>query len=75
MYKEVGSWLSHCATSRRIAGLIPEGFIETFYSLNLSARPITLGSNQTNRSEYWVCFLGVKAAGACNGIALPYLLT
>jgi hypothetical protein len=49
MCKGVGSWSRYCATSRKVTGLIPEGFIETFYSLNLSARPITLGSKQTNR--------------------------
>ena len=64
MCKGVDSWLRHCVTSWKVAGLIPEGFIGTFYSLGISAPPMTLWSNQTNRSEYRLCFLGVKAADA-----------
>jgi hypothetical protein len=28
---EGGSWLRHCATSRKVAGSIPEGVIGIFY--------------------------------------------
>jgi hypothetical protein len=55
----------HCATSRNVAGLIPDGVIEIFYWLNLSGRTMVLRSTQpltemSTRTIFWV----VKAAGA-----------
>jgi hypothetical protein len=59
------SWLSHCATNRKIAGSIPDGVTGIFQWLNPSGRIVALGSTQPltemstrNRS------LGVKTAGA-----------
>ena len=46
------SWLRHCATSRKIAGSIPEV---------VNGPEVDSGSN---RNEYQEYFLGVKAAGA-----------
>jgi hypothetical protein len=40
------SWLRHCATSRKVAGSIPDGVIGIFYSLNPSRRTMALGSTQ-----------------------------
>jgi hypothetical protein len=52
--------LRHCATSRKVAGLIPDGII----GLNPSGRTMALGSIlASNRNECQECFLGVKAAG------------
>ena len=56
------SWLRHCATIRKVAGLIPDGF---FYCHNPSGRTMSLGSTQpltdmSTRNISW----GVKAAGA-----------
>jgi hypothetical protein len=59
------SWLRHCATSRKVAGSIPDG-VSGFFSLPLFFRPqYGPGVNSaSNRNEYQECFLGVKAAGA-----------
>ena len=59
------SWLRHCATSRKVAGSIPDGVIGIF-SLTLSFRPhygpgVDSASNRNECQEY---FLGIKAAGA-----------
>jgi hypothetical protein len=40
------SWLRHCVTSRKVAGLIPDGVIGTFRWHNLSGRIIVLRSAQ-----------------------------
>jgi len=37
----------HCATSRKVAGSIPDGVIAIFHLLNSSGRPMPLGSNKT----------------------------
>ena len=37
------SWLRHCATSRNVAGLIPDGFIGIFHWHNPSSRTMLLG--------------------------------
>ena len=57
--------LSHCATSRKVAGSIPEGVIGLFHWHNPSGRTMALGSTQpltemSTRNIYW----DVKAAGA-----------
>jgi hypothetical protein len=40
------SWLRHCATSRKVAGSIPDGVTGNFQLLNPSGRIVTLGSTQ-----------------------------
>ena len=40
------SWLRHRATSRKVAGSIPDGDIEIFHWHNPSGRTIALGSTQ-----------------------------
>jgi hypothetical protein len=40
------SWLRHCATSRKVAGLIPDEVIECFSSPNPASRTMALGSTQ-----------------------------
>jgi len=57
-------WLRHCATSRKIAGSIPDGVIGIFHWHNPSGRTTALGSTQpltemSTRNISW----GVKAAG------------
>ena len=59
------SWLRHCATSRKVAGSIPDGVSGIFHSHNPSGRTTALGSTQpltemSTRNISW----GVKAAGA-----------
>jgi hypothetical protein len=58
------SWLRHCATSRKVAGSVPDGVIGLFHWNNRSGRTITLGLTQplieiSTRNISW----GVKAAG------------
>jgi len=40
------SWLSHCATSRKLAGSIPDGVIGIFYCINISGRTKALESTR-----------------------------
>jgi hypothetical protein len=40
------SWLRHCATSRKVAGSIPDGVIGIFLGHNPSGRTMALGSTQ-----------------------------
>jgi len=40
------SWLRHCATSRKVAGSIPDGVTGIFHSHNPSGRTMALGSTQ-----------------------------
>ena len=40
------SWLRHCATSRKVAGLIPDGVTGIFHWHNLSGRTMALGLTQ-----------------------------
>ena len=55
----------HYATNRQVACLIPDGVIGIFQWHNPSGRTMALGVNSaSNRNEYQVYFLGVKAAGA-----------
>ena len=59
------SWLRHCATSRKVAGSIPDGVIGIFHWHNPSGRTMALGvDSASNRNEYQEYFLGVKAAVA-----------
>jgi hypothetical protein len=59
------SYLKHCATSRKVAGLIPHGVNGIFYWHNPSGRTMALGSTQalTEMSTRNIS-LGVKAADA-----------
>jgi hypothetical protein len=52
------SWLRHCATSRKVAGSIPDGVIGICIEMILPA------DSASNRNEFQEYFLGVKAAGA-----------
>ena len=40
------SWLRHCATSRKVAGSIPDGVTGIFHLYNPSGRTVALGSTQ-----------------------------
>ena len=40
------SWMRHCATSRKVAGLISHWYVEIFYSPNPSSRIRALGTTQ-----------------------------
>jgi len=59
-------WLRHCASSRKVAGSIPDGGTEIFHEHNNpSGHIMALGSTQpltemSTRNISW----GVKAAGA-----------
>ena len=44
-----GSWLRHCATSRKDSGSIPDGVTGVFHWLNTSGRTMALGSTQPVR--------------------------
>jgi hypothetical protein len=39
------SWWRHCATNRKVAGSIPDGFIKVFHRHNPSDGTMTLGLN------------------------------
>ena len=59
------SWMRHCASSRKVAGSIPDGVVGIFHWHNPSDRIMALGFTQplaemSTRNAYW----GVKAAGA-----------
>ena len=43
---ELRSWLRHCATSRKVAGLTPDGVIGILHLRNPSGRTMTLGLTQ-----------------------------
>jgi hypothetical protein len=58
------SWLSHSATSRSVAGSIPDGSVQFYHHHNPSDRTMAMGSTQPvaemgSRNVVW----GVKAAG------------
>jgi len=59
------SWLRHCATSRKVAGSIPDGAIGIFHLFNPSGRTVALGLIQsvTEMSSRNIS-MGLKAAGA-----------
>jgi len=42
----VAQWLRHCATTRKVAGSIPDGVTGTFHLHNPSDRTMALGSTQ-----------------------------
>jgi len=52
------SWLRHCATSRQVAGSIPDGVIGIFHGYNPSGRTVALGltlllTEMNNRNISW----------------------
>ena len=62
------SWLRHCATSRKVAGSIPDGVTGIFHRHNPSDRTMALWvDSASNRNEYQEYFLGGKG-GRCVGL-------
>ena len=62
------SWLRHCATSWKVAGLIPDGVIGGFHLLKTSGSAMALGSAQpltemsTSSVSLWGVGEGVSGA-------------
>jgi hypothetical protein len=61
------SWLRHCTTSRKVAGLIPDGVIGTFHWHNPSGRTMALGLTQP-LTEMSIYILGGGKGGRCVGL-------
>jgi len=57
------SWLRHCATSRKGAGSIPDGFTGIFHWHYPFGRTMAGVDPASNRNEYQEYSLGVKVAG------------
>jgi hypothetical protein len=59
-------WLRHFATSRKVAGSIPDEAITFFFSLpNISSRTMALGFTEPmTRNEYQKMFPGSRARPA-----------
>ena len=69
MYVNLGTamaqWLRRCATNRKVAGSIPAGVSGFFIDIKSFGSRYGPGvDSASNRNEYQVYFLGVKAAGA-----------
>ena len=62
-------WLRHCATSRKVAGSIPNGVTGIFHLHNSTGRAMILGSTQslTEMSTRSITGEGVKG-GRCLGL-------
>jgi len=61
----VEQWLRRCTTNRKIAGSIPAGVSRFFIDIKSFRSYYGPGvDSASNRNEYQVYFLGVKAAGA-----------
>jgi len=59
------TWLKHCTTSGKAAGLICGGVIGIFHQLNPHGRTMAVGVNSaSNRNESQGYWAGLKAAGA-----------
>jgi len=59
-----GGWLTHCATSRKVAGSIPDGVIAMFHWHNISGCNMALESTQSSAEMSTMNIsCGVKAAG------------
>jgi len=62
------SWLRHCATSRKVAGSIPDGVIGIFHCHNPSRPHYGPGvDSASNRNKYQEYFL-VGKGGRCVGL-------
>jgi hypothetical protein len=59
------NWLRHRATSRKVAGSVPDGVNGIFHWHNPSGR--TMAGSASNRNEDYGCFLGSKG-GRCVGL-------
>jgi len=64
--RAVRSWMRHCATSRKVAGSIPNAVIGIFHLHNPSARTMALGSTQ--KWVQWI-FTGSKSS-RCEGLGI-----
>ena len=61
----VAQWLRRCATSRKVAGSIPDGASGFFVDIKSFRSHFGHGvDSASNRNEYQDYFLGVKTAGA-----------
>jgi len=62
------SWLKHCATSREVAGSIPDGVTGVFHLHNPSGRTVALGSTHpvAEVSTNGICWGG--KGGRCVGL-------
>jgi hypothetical protein len=61
----VAQWLRCCVTNRKIAGSIPAGVIGFFIDIkSFRSHYGPRVDSTSNRNEYQVCILGVKAAAA-----------
>jgi hypothetical protein len=58
------SWLRHCATSRKVAGSIPDVVIKIFHKQYFRPHYSPGIDSASKRNEYQEYMLGVKAAGA-----------
>ena len=56
--------MRHSATSRKVAGSIPDGVIGIFHLHNRSGRTIPGVDSASDRNEYQEYFLEIKVAGA-----------
>jgi hypothetical protein len=66
------SWLRHNATSRKVAGLIPDEINGFFFSIRLMLpAALALGSLSLYRTEYQKCSRGVNS---CRCVRLTNLL-
>ena len=61
----VAQWLRCCATNRKVAGSIPDCVIVFFIDIkSFRSHYGPRVDSTSNRNEYKVCILGVKAAAA-----------
>ena len=61
----VAQWLRRCATNRKVAGSIPAVVSGFFFDITSFRSYYGPGvDSASNRNEYQMYFLGVKAAGA-----------
>ena len=74
LFTQWRGWLSHCATSQRVAGSIPGGVTGIFRLHNPSGSTLTLGVDSAfNRNEYQEYFLGGKDSGCVGCILTTYM--
>jgi hypothetical protein len=65
------SWLSHCTTSRKVAGLIPNGVIGYFIDQTLWPHYGPGVDSASNRNEYQDYFLGGRGSWCTGLTTLP----